>query len=89
MDTKQAIEWIKKTKFLDKRLTEGKVMCLAISALSKQVPMKPKGIFYRFLKRNGTCACGEWVKENEAYCSHCGQAIDWIDGEGMKNDGDN
>ena len=52
---------------------------LAINALEKQVPMKP-----RFYAHNYHCTeCGNLVGNNEfewqrfLYCDNCGQKLDW------------
>ena len=89
MDYKRAIEIVKD---LDPRgyptYREAKLM--AIEALEKQVPMKPKKLTYKLLLDDGWiyecptcgCACGEnkyhpEVTKDDMYCTQCGQAIDW------------
>ena len=61
---------------------------LAISALEKQIPKKPKyedvDNIYGAIKRTCT-ACGDvcmvsnGAKSYEHYCRQCGQALDWSD----------
>ena len=61
---------------------------LAISALEKQIPKKPKyedvDNIYGAIKRTCT-ACGDvcmvsnGAKPYEHYCRQCGQALDWSD----------
>ena len=61
---------------------------LAISALEKQMPKKPKyedvDNIYGAIKRTCT-ACGDvcmvsnGAKPYEHYCRQCGQALDWSD----------
>ena len=47
---------------------------IAISAIEKQVPKKPKKI-----KNEIVCpTCGTLIGSNP-YCKYCGQAIDWGD----------
>ena len=63
---------------------------LAISALEKQIPKKPKyedvDNIYGAIKRTCT-ACGDvcmvskGAKPYEHYCRQCGQALDWSDTE--------
>jgi hypothetical protein len=62
---------------------EYRAIHLAIDALEKQIPMKPK----RFIRKPtekimgaGDCPmCGGLVAEWGKYCSHCGQRLDWGD----------
>lgn len=64
---------------------------LAISALEKQIPKKPKyedvDNIYGAIKRTCT-ACGDvcmvsnGAKSYEHYCRQCGQALDWSDDNG-------
>ena len=63
---------------------------LAISALEKQIPKKPKKLTYkplldfgwRYECPNCKCACGEniyreTVTSDQIFCTQCGQALDW------------
>ena len=63
---------------------------LAISALEKQIPKKPKKLTYkplldfgwRYECPNCKCACGEniyheAVTSDQIFCTQCGQALDW------------
>ena len=56
---------------------------LAISALEKQTPKKPKVLKVQEVSgyKFGGCECGEHIMDDEKYCSNCGQAIDWSDTE--------
>lgn len=66
---------------------------MAISALEKQIPIKPDRMTYDLLVKDGWdyacpvcgCAVGEnrYVKESQEddFCSQCGQALDWSDGK--------
>lgn len=58
---------------------------MAIEALEKQIPMKPKKIDHWRLCPN---CCDDYLVgmkqrdyEDISYCLGCGQAIDWSDGE--------
>ena len=63
---------------------------MAIEALAKQVPAKPKKLTYKLLLDAGWiyecptcgCACGEnkyhaEVTCDDMYCTQCGQKLDW------------
>lgn len=52
---------------------------MAISALKKQIPKKPKVLKLQEVSdyKYGDCECGEHIMDDEKYCSNCGQAIDW------------
>ena len=58
-----------------------------VSALSKQIPKKPKLAYYESEFVNYHCTyCGEAQgkkvnKRWQKYCPHCGQALDWSDTE--------
>lgn len=55
----------------------------AIEALEKQIPMEPKIIRKptKEMMGAGDCPrCGGLVIEWGEYCSHCGQHLDWGDG---------
>lgn len=85
-------------KSLQKRYTtqHNGVMCekvkVAIEAIEKQIPNKPKLLENELLLVAGWqygcpncgCACGEnkyheEVTDAEYYCTQCGQALDWSD----------
>lgn len=53
---------------------------LAVSALEKQIPKKPKCTAPPFFVCS---ACGAPVGDWQKFCEHCGQAIDW---EGYRNE---
>lgn len=52
---------------------------LAILALEKQIPKKPKYESYK--SDMPKCpSCGDWIQNNatiQKYCNFCGQAIKW------------
>lgn len=65
---------------------------IAITALEKQIPRKPKMLTYKLLIEGGwkyecpCCGCAvgenaftdyEYIERFEPYCGQCGQAIDW------------
>ena len=52
---------------------------IAISALEKQIPKKPKVLKVHEISnyKYGECQCGEHIMDDEKYCSSCGQALDW------------
>jgi hypothetical protein len=57
---------------------------MAISALKKQIPMKPLDIKMLFLPHStliksvyGKCPICDTVQADDEYCQHCGQALDW------------
>lgn len=52
---------------------------MALSALEKQIPMRPK----MPLDAYWTCpTCGKRVMDPDEHCIGCGQKIYWTDGEG-------
>ena len=61
----------------------GKSLDIAISAIEKQIPKKPKVIFdeYSYFEC-GNCGeaiyCSDELKSHK-YCLNCGQALDWSD----------
>ena len=70
------------------KITDALIM--AVEALKKQVPMKPKKLTYKLLLDAGWvyecptcgCACGEnkyhpEVTQDDIYCTQCGQRLDW------------
>lgn len=52
---------------------------LAINALEKQIPKKPK-TDDRYVMYICPC-CNDFIKVSHNYCQNCGQAIDWSDEE--------
>lgn len=55
-------------------------LALAIEALEKQMPKKPKRyIAFDGIERNGCPSCpeNEILYAGQKFCSVCGQAIDW------------
>lgn len=52
---------------------------VAISALEKQIPKKPKILKVHYISnyKYGECQCGEHIMDDDNYCSNCGQKIDW------------
>lgn len=50
---------------------------MAIEALEKQMPRKVAADIYDDGEVSHICLCGAEVKENQAYCDVCGQALDW------------
>ena len=67
-----------------------KAFNMAIKSLKKQIPKKPYKDSYGCL-RSKCCGCaikflatargGFWGVHRDAYCSNCGQAIDWSEVE--------
>ena len=63
----------------------GKSLDIAISAIEKQIPKKPKVIFdeYSYFEC-GNCGeaiyCSDELKSHK-YCLNCGQALDWGESE--------
>lgn len=50
---------------------------IAVEALEKEVPRKPK-VQHINGHTTGTCdICSEKVNEDDYYCKYCGQKIDW------------
>lgn len=95
MTPQEAIGFIKSEVQIDVRFCSDEkvdktieVFELAISALEKQIPKKPKyedvDNIYGAIKRTCT-ACGDvcmvskGAKPYEHYCRQCGQALDWSD----------
>ena len=65
---------------------------VAVSALGKQIPKKPKSYLVNMKHIDFLCPnCkkriiskvdGEWVAgKNQKFCDNCGQALDWSDKE--------
>lgn len=69
---------------------------LAVSALEKQIPKKPKFYDIKFRQRGlhygqhttiekaydcPNCNCTVWRTDKSKYCDNCGQALDWSDTE--------
>lgn len=58
---------------------------MAISALKKQIPQKPKEKHYEepgeapIIKRVCPCGCKIQPMQSSNYCRICGQALDWSD----------
>lgn len=52
---------------------------MAINALEKQIPKKPK-TDDRYVMYICPC-CNDFVKVSHNYCQNCGQKLDWGDGE--------
>lgn len=62
---------------------------ITIDAIKKQIPKKPYNSHYKQLNDEINlhscyrCAsCDHVIPYAQNYCSHCGQAIDWTEGEG-------
>ena len=43
----------------------------------KETPYKPTGVEHFEFDKVGFCKCGKAVAENENYCAHCGNKLDW------------
>jgi len=74
MTSKEAIEVLEYTEPVT--IQAAKAFEMAIGALKKQIPMKPR------LRTQNLCAykcavCGHLLEEEEYYCQNCGQYIDW------------
>ena len=54
---------------------------LAINALEKQIPKKATNIIYRMNGYSGNCPICKRSVIKMAYCSGCGQKLDWQLGE--------
>ena len=50
----------------------------------KETQYKPTGVEPFGLTKMGFCKCGKAVVENENYCVHCGNKLDW-DSEGYRD----
>ena len=75
----EATEYIKSTMSVSTLTTSQKMAFeFAISALEKQIPKKVKEY-----SLGGFCcsSCGAIAYPTAAYCQHCGQALDWRDGD--------
>ena len=57
----------------------GEALTIAIKALEKQIPKKPK-IDDRYVMYICPC-CNDFIKVSHNCCQNCGQAIDWSDEE--------
>ena len=54
--------------------TQADIARLSISALEKQIPMKPSA----YEGYEGKCKCGAvFLDRSTKYCGNCGQALDW------------
>lgn len=82
MTESEAIELIEKdlklhSKDLSSKYKKG--LRMAINALEKQIPKKPKKDDRYVLY---ICPwCNDFIKVNHNYCPNCGQELDWGDGE--------
>ena len=77
MTEQEAIKQIKSEKWVDKAVLDV-VNDIAISAIEKQIPVKPEKldelahrVFYQCSK------CKQHIYHNDNFCRHCGQAISW------------
>ena len=96
MDVKEAIKRIEEhnrihfAKEYPRAIKITDALIMAVEALKKQVPMKPKKLAYKLLLDAGWiyecpscgCACGEnkyhsEVTQDDIYCTQCGQMLDW------------
>ena len=57
----------------------GEALTIAINALEKQIPKKPK-TDDRYVMYICPC-CNDFVKVSHNYCPNCGQKLDWSDEE--------
>ena len=57
----------------------GEALTIAINALEKQIPKKPK-TDDRYVMYICPC-CNDFIKVSHNCCQNCGQAIDWSDEE--------
>ena len=57
----------------------GEALTMAINALEKQIPKKPK-TDDRYVMYICPC-CNDFIKVSHNCCQNCGQAIDWSDEE--------
>lgn len=83
MTAKEALEYFKRRKELtglSDRVQQAED--LAIEALEKQIPEKPKKIYGKVNLK--WCECGNYLgelKNEQNYCKRCGQALDWSETE--------
>ena len=82
MTESEAIELIEKDLKLHSKDLRSKYkngLRMAIQALEKQIPKKPK-TDDRYVMH--ICPwCNDFVKVSHNYCQNCGQKLDWSDGE--------
>lgn len=56
---------------------QDEAVCIALSAIKKQIPKKPLMEFY--VNQAGgigkKCVCGQFVNRYASYCENCGQRI--------------
>lgn len=79
MTSEEAIKSLKNIiEYWTHKPTEIKAAELAISALEKQIPKKPKKILQAFEYRFGDCpSCNKSSDMNYKHCQYCGQKLDW------------
>ena len=94
MTEKEAVEMLEANN--ERRTATGYLIIkkMAIEALKKQMPQKPKFYDTKFRQRGlkhgeyttiekayncQNCNCTVWVTDKSKYCEHCGQALDWSD----------
>lgn len=79
MTENEAIKWQKSFKETYKGFPKDiDAACdMAINALEKQIPKKPK-TDDRYVMYICPC-CNDFIKVSQNYCPNCGQAIDWSD----------
>ena len=49
--------------------------------VDKATPFKPSSVENNSQEKYGRCKCLNIVFENNNYCKHCGQALDWSEDE--------
>lgn len=78
MTENKAIEIVRKEKaYMDSHAgrAQSEAFQMAINALEKQVPKKPK-TDDRYIIYICPC-CNDFIKVNHNYCTNCGQRLDW------------
>ena len=92
MTDEEAIKILNAAKLMTEGISDLSEACkIAISALEKQIPKKPKAIDWErfedkvdnaiFMRGGFWCPnCGHFIKSG-SYCCDCGQAIDWSEDE--------
>lgn len=74
-------EWDKNSK-----TANAKALDIAIKAIEKQIPKKPKNKKYSFYPHStllkskyGKCPVCKSIQVDDEYCANCGQKLDWSD----------
>lgn len=80
MTPQEAIDRLRKIPVRPKpnNVLDLQAIAIAINALKKQIPKKPKNLSDDGIVRYG-CNCENIFYQKQSRCDKCGQALDWSD----------